>query len=81
MKTEVVTVTSPVVTHKTVATFTLQIGVNEASYLHAMMDPRYFLSANELTDMEKEAYQFGIELKQKLGKFVQEHHPENQNDS
>ena len=48
----------------------IKLTVDEASYLHAMMNPNYFLSANEMTDMEREAYNFGLKLKEQLKEFV-----------
>ena len=47
-----------------------EFDVNEASYLHAMMNPNYFLSVGEMTDMERDAYDFGLKLKAQMKLFV-----------
>lgn len=55
-------------------TITIELDVNEASFVHAMLNPNYFLSANELTEMEKTAYLLGKDLKSKLADFVNENY-------
>jgi hypothetical protein len=78
MKTESASVSYPVATYKTVATFTIKLSVDEAAYLQAMINPNYFLGFGDMTDLDKEAYNFGLNLRAQLAQFVQENHPNNQ---
>lgn len=63
-------VSYPIEVKETVKKIEIKLTVDEASYLHAMMNPNYFLSANEMPDMEREAYDFGLKLKAQLKEFV-----------
>lgn len=51
----------------------IQLSVDEASFLHAMMNPNYFLNS-DMSDMDIEAYTFGVDLKKKLAEFVKTHY-------
>jgi hypothetical protein len=55
-------------------TITIELDVDQASYLHAMINPNFFLSSEPLTDMEKAGYNLGLELRNKLATFVQENY-------
>lgn len=55
-------------------TITIELDVDQASYLHAMINPNFFLSSEPATDMEKAGYNLGLELKSKLANFVQENY-------
>lgn len=62
-------------------TIIIQLSVNEASFLHAMANPNFFLSSNTMSDMERSAYEMGMNLKVQLAEFVQKNYPAKENDS
>lgn len=62
-------------------TIIIQLGINEASFLHAMTNPDYFVSSHTMNDMERCAYEMGMKLKGQLAEFIQKNYLTKENDS
>ena len=55
-------------------TITIELNVDQASYLHAMINENYFRGSLPLDDFEIYGCQLGIDIKKKLYDFVQENY-------
>lgn len=55
-------------------TITIELDVDQASYLHAMINENYFRGLEPLDDFETYGCQLGIDIKKKLHNFVQENY-------
>ena len=55
-------------------TITIELDVDQASYLHTMINENYFCGSEPLDDFEIYGRQLGIDIKKKLHNFVQENY-------